>query len=166
MRPLAVNVGVIITVAVSGVVLLLIAAKAGIVPDPLAGRPIVELLFVQVYTVPGTAPAGVTAVVAVPLQTVWFAIAFTFGVGFTVIVKLADGPVQVTPALVKLPVTVTVAVTGAVPVLVAVNAGVLVVPAVPRPILGVLFVQVYTAPLTGPLKKIAGIGVPLHTIMF
>jgi hypothetical protein len=121
---------------------LLIALKAGIVPMPPAARPIVVLLFVHVYTVPGTGPAGVTAVVDVPLHTVWFAIAFTDGVGFTVIVNDTDGPVQVTPPLVKLPVTVIVATTGAVPLLVATNAGVLVVPTPPRPILGWLLVQV------------------------
>ena len=100
------------------------------------------LSLVQLNTVPGTGPLIVTAALAVPLHKVWLAIAFADGVGLTVIVKLIDGPVQVTPPLVKLPVTTIVAVTGAVPALVAVKLGILPAPRAARPIDGWLFVQV------------------------
>ena len=70
------------------------------------------------------------------------AIAFTDGVGFTVYVNVTEGPVQVTPPLVKLPVTVTVATTGAVPALVIMKLGILPAPADARPIEGWLLVQV------------------------
>ena len=43
-----------------------------ILPEPLAPRPIAVFEFVQLYTVPGTAPVKV-AVVTVPTQTVWYA---------------------------------------------------------------------------------------------
>ena len=83
----------------------------------------------------------VTAVVDAPLQTTWLAIAFTDGVGFTVIVNVLDAPVQVTPPLVKVGVTVMVAVTAAVLTLVAVKLPILPVPAAARPMLVLLFVQ-------------------------
>ena len=69
-------------------------------PVPLAARPMAVLLLVQLYTVPATGPAMVTAVVADPAHTVWFAIAFTAGVGFTVIVNVIGVPVQVVAPLV------------------------------------------------------------------
>ena len=67
--------------------------------------------------------------------------ALTVGDGFTVMVKVIAVPVQVTPLLVKLGVTVIVAVTGAVPVLVAVKEGILPTPDAASPIDGLLFVQ-------------------------
>ena len=62
-----------------------------ILPVPLAPRPIAVFEFVQLYTVPGTAPVKV-AVVTVPTQTVWFGCAFTVGVGLTVIVNVTGVP--------------------------------------------------------------------------
>lgn len=68
--------------------------------------------------------------------------AVAFGVGFTVMVKLFDGPAQLTPPLVNVGVTVIVPVMGAVVVLVAVNVGKLLpVPTPPNPILILLFDQ-------------------------
>ena len=142
LRPLAVKVGVTVIVAVTGAAVLLTAVNDPILPVPPAARPMLVLSLVQLYTVPGTGPVIVTAAVAVPLHKVWLAIGSTDGVGLTVIVKDTDGPVQVTPPLVKLPVTVIVAVIGAVPVLVAVKAGVLVEPALARPIAVLLLVHV------------------------
>ena len=55
-----------------------------ILPVPLAARPIEVLLFVQLYTVPGTKPVKLTAAVGKPLHTTWLATGFTVGVGFTV----------------------------------------------------------------------------------
>ena len=56
-------------------------------------------------------------------------------------VKDLVGPVQLTPLLVKVGVTTMVAVTGAVPVLTAVNEAILPVPLAARPILVASFVQ-------------------------
>ena len=115
-----VKIGVTVIVAVTGAPVLLIAVKAGTVPAPAAARPIPVLLFVQLYTVPVTGPVIVTAVVAAPLHTVWFAIAFTAGVGLTVTVKVLGTPKQVTPPRVRDGVIVIVAVTGTAPTFVAV----------------------------------------------
>jgi hypothetical protein len=98
--PPLVNVGVIVIVAVTGVLPALMAVNDGIVLAPLAPSPMLVLLLVQLYTVPATGPAMVTAVVAAPAHTVWLAIVFTAGVGFTVIVNVIGVPVQVVPALV------------------------------------------------------------------
>ena len=58
-------------VAVTGALVLLIAVKLGTLPVPAAARPMLILLFVQLYVVPAPVlPVIVTAVVAVPLQTV------------------------------------------------------------------------------------------------
>ena len=97
----------------------------------------VVLLLVQVYTVPATGPLKVTAAVVAPAQSAWLAIAFTDGVGLTVIVKLTGSP----PQPVELGVTVMVAVIGAVVPLVAVKAGILPVPLAPRPMAVLLLVQ-------------------------
>lgn len=135
-----VSTGVIVTVAVTGVVVGFVAVKAAILPVPFATRPMDGVLLVQLNVVPPTGPVKFTGAVNVPLHTVWFATGSTTGVGATVIVKISGVPVQVTP-LVYAGVTVIVAVTGVVPVLVAVNDGRLPVPLAARPIDGVLFVQ-------------------------
>lgn len=133
----AADTGVIVIVAVIGDVVGLIATNAGMVPVPLAPRPMLVLLFVQVYTVPATGPPIVTAVVNEPAHTDWLAIAVTDGVGFTVMVKVTGVPAQ--PAADG--VTVIVAVIGAAVVLVAVNAAILPVPLAARPMAVLLFVQ-------------------------
>ena len=125
-------------VAVTGVPVAFTAVKLGIFPVPLSPRPIVVLLLVHVNTVPATGPVIVTAVVAEPAHTAWLAIAFTDGVGFTVIVKLTGVPVQ--PEADD-GVTVMVAVIGAAVLLVAVKLGILPVPDAARPMAVLLFVQ-------------------------
>ena len=100
LMPPLVNTGVTVMVAVTGVLPVLIPINDGMVLVPLAPSPIDGLLLIQLYTVPATGPVMVTAAVAVPLQTVWLAMAFTDGVGFTVMVKLIGVPVQVVPPLV------------------------------------------------------------------
>jgi hypothetical protein len=76
------------------------------------------------------------------LQTTWLGTAVTVAVGLTVIVKVAGVPVQVVPALLKEGVTVIVAVTGAVPVLVAVKDGMIFPePLAARPMEVFVFVQ-------------------------
>lgn len=128
-------------VAVTGEVVGLMVTKEGMFPVPLAPNPIVVLSFVQLYTVPATGPDIVTAVVAAPAQSTWFAITFTVGVGFTVIVKLIAGPVHVTPPDVNVGVTVIVATRAALVVLVAVKPGIFPVPDAARPMPVLLFAQ-------------------------
>ena len=79
-------VGVIVMVALIVVVPVFVAAKAGILPVPLAERPITGLLLVHEKVVP--APTGLETVVAeapMPLQKVWLGIGSMVGVGLTVI---------------------------------------------------------------------------------
>lgn len=124
-------------VAVIGISVGLIPTKAGTVPIPDAPRPIVVLLLVHVNTVPAAAPVKVTAVVLLPAHTVWFATAFTVGVGFTVMVKLTGKP----PQPVEEGVTVMVAVIGALVLLVAVKLAILPVPLAASPMAVLLLVQ-------------------------
>ena len=109
---------------------------------------------------PVTAPLKFTAVVVVPLHTVWLLTLFTVGVGLTVMVNVSVAPVQ--PVAVG--VTVMVAVAGAVPVLVAVNAPILPVPLAARPMDVVLFVQLKVVPTTEPLKLTAEVVAPLQSV--
>ena len=105
-------------------------------------------------------PVIVTAVVAAPLQTVWFAIAFTVGVGLTVIVKILTTPGQ---PVAEVGVTVMVAVTGAPVILVAMKLGILPVPAPPNPIDGVLLVHTKNTPGCDVIKFTGVVADPLHT---
>ncbi len=157
-------VGVTVMVAVIGALVVLVATKLGMLPVPAAANPIAVLLLVQLYTDPGGKPLKVTAVVLAPLHSNWLAGWFTVAVGFTVMVKVLVAPVQVIPPLVKLGVTVIVAVTGVLPVLMAMNDGMVLVPAAASPIPGLLFVQLYTVPATGPAMVTAVVAVPLHTV--
>ena len=133
--------GVTVIVAVTGAVPVLTAVNEAISPVPLADNPMEGVLLVQRYVVPTTAPPNVTAAVLSPLHTNWLDTAFTVGVGFTVIVNVFEEPVQDTEPLVKVGVTVMVAVTGDVPVLTAVNAAIFPAPLAPRPIAVLSFVQ-------------------------
>ena len=136
-----VKAGVTVIVAVTGTKPVLIAVNAAIFPVPPAASPIVVLLFVQLYTVPGTLPVKLTAAVNELLQTVWLEMVFTVGEGFTVMVYVLGVPKQVVPPLVNDGVTVMVAVTGMVPLFVAVNAPIFPEPLAANPIDGVLFTQ-------------------------
>ena len=75
--------------------------------------------------------------VSAPRQMVWLGMRFAVGVGFTVIVNVTGVPGHPPAA----GVTVIVEVTGTVPALTAVNVPILPVPEAPRPIAGLLFVQ-------------------------
>lgn len=96
-------------------------------------------------------------------------ILFTTGVGFTVMVNVMAVPVQLTPALVYVGVTVMVAVTGALVVFVAVKPGIFPTPLVANPIDELLFTQLNTT-LLPPLppfelvKFIAVVFAPLHNV--
>ena len=70
----------------------------------------------------------------------------TTGIGFTVMLKLVDVPVHVTPLFEKIGVIVIVAVTGEVEVLVAEKTGIFPDPLVAKPMEGWLFVQLKTVP--------------------
>ena len=87
-------------VATTGTVPGLLAMNEAIFPEPLAASPIDGVLFVQLYTVPGTKPVKFTAVVGAPLHTTWLVTAFTVAVGLTVIVKVDAVPTQLAPPLV------------------------------------------------------------------
>ena len=110
--------------------------------------------------VPVTVPPKVTAVAVAPLQSVWLGTVFTVGVGFTVMVNVIGVPGQL-PAT---GVTVTVEVTGAVPVFVAVKEAILPDPEVPRPMDALLFVQLYPVTPADPVKAIAAVGAPLQIV--
>ena len=90
------------------------------------------------------------------------------GVGLTVIVKVIGAPVQLTPPLVNVGVTVIVAVTGKKPVLIATNGAILPVPVAARPMLGVLLVHAYVTvpPVFGVVNVTAAVVAPLHKVWF
>ena len=69
-------------------------------------------------------------------HSTWLARAFTVGMGFTVMAKVAGVPVQVNPVPVNEGVTVILEVTGALVTLVAVKEEMLPVPLAAKPIAG------------------------------
>ena len=127
-------------------------------PVPDAANPIPVFVLAQLYTVPGTKPVKL-AVTVTPAHTVWLACAFTVGVGLTVIVKLIGVPAH--PLAVG--VTVIVATTGALVILVATKLAMLPLPAAASPIDGALLVQLNTVPATVPTKFTAAVLAPLHS---
>ena len=143
LTPPLVKVGVTTTVATTGVVPVLTAVNEAMLPVPNAKSPIDGVSFVQAYVVvpPVLFVPKIIAEVLVLLQTTWLAGWITSPVGLTVIVKVLVGPVQLTPPLVNVGVTTIVAITGAVPVLVAVNEAMLPVPEAAKPMLVASFVQ-------------------------
>lgn len=162
LTPPAVNTGVTVMLATTGALVMLVAVKLAILPVPDAASPMLVLLLVQLYTVPAAVPLKVIAAVAVPLQKPWLATWFTTGIGFTVMVNITGVPEQVTPPLVKVGVTVMVAVIGA-PVLLVATKLILPVPVAPSPMSILLLAQLYTVPATGPVKFTAT-GAPAHTV--
>jgi hypothetical protein len=158
-QPFAVPVTVIVAVIVDPVPL--VTTNGLMFPVPLAARPMPVLLFVQVNTVPVVAPENVTAVVVPPSQIAWLAIAFTVGVGFTVIVNVIAVPAQ---PLAVVGVTVIVAVIGAAVLLVAVKLGILPWPLATRPMAVLLLVQLNIVPATVPVKFTAAVDCPLQTV--
>ena len=82
-------------------------------------------------------PVKFAIVTGWPLHTVWLVRPVTVGVGFTVIVKVPDVPVQ----LLVFGVTVMVLIIWTPVVLVAVKEVILPVPLPPKPMVGALFVQ-------------------------
>ena len=83
---------------------------------------------------------NITSLVDSVLQSTWLATSLTCAVGFTVIVKVSEGPVHSTSLLVNVGVTTIVAVSEVVPAI-AVKLGMFPSPLAPNPILVLLFVQ-------------------------
>ena len=171
LTPLFVKVGVTVMVAVTADDVALVAIKEAIFPLPLAANPIDGVLFIQLYTTvpPVLVVLKFMAVVALLLHKDWFGVAFTVAVELTVIVNELGVPTQLTPAFINVGVTVIVAMTGAVLVLVAVNDGIFPEPLAANPIDGVLFTQLKiillpAPPLVGLVKLIAAVDTPLHNV--
>jgi hypothetical protein len=122
--------GVTVMVPTIGAAVLLVAVNEGILPEPLAAKPMAVLLFVQLNVL--AAPVKLTAAVEAPLHTTWFEGWSTEGVGLTVMVKVIASPVQFT----LLGVTVIVATIGALPLLIATNEPISPLPLAARPIPG------------------------------
>ena len=93
--------GVTVMVASSGDVPA-VASKVVMLPVPLAANPILVLSFVQLYIVVPFSFAVLNTISAIssPLQTTIGSIPSTCAVGLTVIVKVSDGPEQLSPAFV------------------------------------------------------------------
>lgn len=91
--------GVTVIVAVIGPLVALVVTNGMISPVPLAANPMPVLLFVQV-TVEPAVPANMIIGVVTPLQNTLLLCGATVGIGFTVMVKVLNGPVQVVAPLV------------------------------------------------------------------
>jgi len=79
-------VGETVIVAVTAVVVVLVAINPAISPLPFAAIPIVVFEFVQANVVPGVELVNVVPATAPPLHTIILAGSDTVGVGFTVMV--------------------------------------------------------------------------------
>jgi hypothetical protein len=165
--PPLVKLGVTVMVATTGAWVILVPTNDGIFPVPVAAKPMLVALFVQLYTIvpPVVGLLKFTAVVGKLLHNTWLVILFTVAVGFTVYVYVFGVPTQLTPPLVNVGVTVIVAVTGAVVVFVAVKLGIFPVPDATSPMLVVLFVQLYTIvpPVVGLVNVTAVLGLLLQS---
>ena len=119
--------------------------------------------------VPTLGPNNGSSGIAVPLHTtLLLSTVLSTGVGFTVIVKVIGVPVQLTPPLVKVGVTVMVATTCPGVLFMAVKLAIFPTPLAANPIDGREFVQLYTIvpPVVGLVKVTAAVALLLHTIWF
>ena len=110
--------------------MLFVPVNEGILPVPLAARPIDASEFVQSNVVPGVALVNTPAATFAPLQTIISAETTAIGIGLTVILYETGTPAQPFAA----GVTVMIAVIGNAVLLVPVNEGALPVPLAARPI--------------------------------
>jgi len=117
------------------------------------------LSFVHAYEAPVIFPDKVRAGIVTSLQTVTGAGWSAIGVGLTVMVKVRMVPEQ----LLATGVIAIVAVTGVVPVFMAVKVGIFPLPLACRPIPGWELVQVKAVSLTGPVTGISAMTSVLHT---
>lgn len=138
-----------------------------ILPEPLDGIPVTVtvLSLVQLYVVPLTVPLSTIVVIGRPVHTVCDAgVATAVGVGLTTTVAVIEGPVQVTPPLVKLGVIVKVTVTGAVVVLVSVpSMSPEPLAAIPVAVTVLSLVHVKVVPVTALDNTIGVIAIPEQT---
>lgn len=163
-QPVVTLTGVTIIVATCTTLVALVVWKLGIrSPDPAAPKLIKVLLLVHWKDTPGCEVTNVTGAVKEPAQSIWLPGngGLTIGIGFTVMVKLIGVPVQVTPPLVKLGVTVIVPLIGICELVVATKA-ILPLPLAGKPIAVLVLVQLYTVFATAPLK-LAVVTTPAHT---
>ena len=100
------NDGVTCMVAVIGVVPAFVVVNEGMLPVPLAPKPIDVLLFVQAKLVPVTAPEKVITDEEILLQNVTLLGCATSGAGLTVTVEVVVGPSHPTLLFVYVGVTV------------------------------------------------------------
>ena len=148
---------------IMGAFVLFTSVCAGMDVVPLPEAPVIPdgTLQVQLKLTPGVVDVKVTAVDGNPEQMVCFDREnWILGDGFTVMVKLEGNPLH------KLPsgVIVMLAVTGVVPALTGLNAGILPVPLAANPMELLLFVQEYE--LAVPVSEIAADATPLHKTKF
>ena len=107
----------------------------------------------------------VTARVVAPWHKTWSGGSFTSPNGLTVMVKVCDVPPQLIPALVNVGVTVMVATTGAVVVLIVVKDAIFPLPPAERPMLVLLLLHEYVVapPVLLVAKVTAKVGDEWHT---
>ena len=105
-QPLACGVTIIVAVSITNDVL--VAANELMFPVPVSKVPILVRLLVQVKVVAATAPVNLTVSVFAPLQRVWLTIESTFGVGKTMMVKLAGKLAQLFADAVTVSVAVSI----------------------------------------------------------
>ena len=161
-----VKVGVTTMVATTGAVPVLREVKDAILPVPLAARPMPGWLLVQtkVVTPPVLFVVKVTGATAAPLHNDWLNSGFICPIGFTVMEKVFEGPVQLTDPLVKVGVTTIVATTGTGSLLLTAKEAISPVPLDARPMPGWSLVQakVVLPPVLVVPNVIAEVNEPLH----
>ena len=145
LNPLLLYVGVTVIVAVIIVLEEFVAEKLGIPPEPLSARPIAGLLFVHSYEVVPSVFDVVNIYVGVksPSQATVFQDSkeSTCALGLTVIVNNSGVPIQTTPLLSYVGVTVIVAVCEVLDVLTTPKAGIVPLPDPGNPIDVLSFIQ-------------------------
>jgi len=152
--------GVTVMVAVIIVVPMFVAVNEAMSPFPVAANPIEGVLFVQPNEVPDTVSPKLMTAVGAPLHNICAATVSTVGVGLTVMVNVSPVPVQPFAE----GVTVMVAVTAVLPVLVAVKDAMLPFPAAASPMEGVSLVQSKDVPATVSANVTAAVDAPLHSV--
>jgi len=154
-------VGVTVIVADIGLVPVLVAVNDGMLPEPLAAKPIAVLEFVQVKVAPGVTLVKVLAGTTPLLQTVILAGTDTAGIGCIVMLYGVGKLTQ----LLTVAVTVMVVYVGKLPLLIAVNEGTSPVPLAANPTEVFEFVHVNVPPAGVLVKFVAGITALLQTII-
>ncbi len=162
-----VNIGVTVTVAITGVFPVLVAVKEGILPVPEAANPmdVIELLQLYVVVPPVLFVEKSTEEIVSPLHTEIFVTALTCANGLMVMVNVLEGPAQFVPPFEKVGVTVIVATIGLLVLFIGVKVGMFPVPEAFNPIPVVLFVQLYVVvpPVLVVAKGIANDAVPAQS---